>query len=82
MRPTPEQFAHLYSLLRPSLGRLSRLRSRLIVLGYPPDDPYLVAVSKAWAALHELCVQTHYLSCSGGVAGANRPAQSKDKNVV
>jgi hypothetical protein len=75
MRPGPTQFAELYARLRPCLGRLSRLRARLIAIGYRPDDPYLLAVDAAWSAVHELCVRTHYLSCEGGVGGANVTGQ-------
>lgn len=80
--PTTDQFSVLYDQLRPGLGRLSRLRARLIVLGYPPHDAYLVSVTEAWRAMHELCVRTHYLSCRGGVGGADAAAQSKDQKVV
>ena len=67
---TRKQFRQLHVYLSPCLGRLTRLRERMNRV----DDPeYAEAVEKAWTAMYELNVKTHYRSCDGGVAGGDQP---------
>jgi len=40
--------------------------------GFPPTDPYYLLVVRALDAMHRLGVETHYLSCKGGVGKGPR----------
>jgi hypothetical protein len=70
---TREQVRSLKNKLHPMLGYLSRLKRRMVQRGFLNDDPLLAAVVRAEDAMHALHVETHYLSCDGGV-GRERKA--------
>jgi hypothetical protein len=48
---------------------------------FPPDDPLLLDVVKAYDAMHALTVRLHYLACEGGV-GDIRGTQGKAHSVT
>lgn len=56
----------------PAMGYLHRLRERMDRTGFTPDDKLLGLTTRAYDALHHLCVELHYRSCSGGVFLADR----------
>jgi len=64
---TTEQAAKIRAALVPTLSYLGRLRERMDKTGFTPDDKLRGLTSQAYNALHHLCVELHYLSCSGGV---------------
>jgi hypothetical protein len=64
----PEQGRRLCDSVRPALAYVGRLRRRMELLGFPPNDPLYVAASRAHDALQELHVRAHYCSCTSGVA--------------
>jgi hypothetical protein len=51
--------------LFPGLNYLCRLRNRMVKVGFLPDDPLFLLVSKAYDAVYRLHMETHYLSCNG-----------------
>src|SRR5436309_1144254 len=53
--------------LRPTLGYLFRLAQRMQKQGFPDNDKLYRLTVKSYEALHQLCVETHYLSCQSGV---------------
>ncbi|CAN5697219.1 hypothetical protein BH09PLA1_BH09PLA1_22570 [soil metagenome] len=63
----PEQALRLCASVRRSLAYLGRLRRRMELLGFPPDDPLYCSAAKAHDALQELHVRAHYCSCPSGV---------------
>ena len=65
---TREQARALKNKLRPMLGYLSRLKRRMSYRGFLHGDELMQAVVRAEAAMHELHVVVHYLSC-GDSAG-------------
>jgi hypothetical protein len=72
---TKDQAKKLNASIQPSLAYLFRLRERMIKRGFPPGDPLLKLVEKAYDSMHRLFVELHYLSCDG----AGRPT---DKNKI
>jgi hypothetical protein len=62
----------------PCLSYLSRLRTRMERTGFPPDDPLLQLVNKAYDAVQHLAVHVHYLSCGSGVGRSSLPEESDD----
>lgn len=70
----PEQATRVCRSVRRSLAYVGRLRRRMEVLGFPPDDPLYRAASRAHDALQELHVRAHYCSCTSGVGVAGRRA--------
>ncbi|MFO0840938.1 MAG: hypothetical protein U0797_00885 [Gemmataceae bacterium] len=67
---TTLQAAKIYDALHPTLGFLTQLEARLSQLGLRPTDGYYQKVREALDAFHRLTVETHYLSCTGGVGRA------------
>ena len=59
------QAAKINKALHPKLNYLFRLKERMGKAGFPPGDPLLVLVEKAYDAMHRLLVEKHYLSCNG-----------------
>ena len=51
--------------VQPSLGYLYRLRERMVKTGFPPGDPLLKLMDQAYASMHRLFIELHYLSCDG-----------------
>ena len=66
------QAEKLHVALTPSLRYLGRLRARMETVGFLPNDKLYQLVTRAYDDLHHLCVELHYMSCSGGV-GKRRP---------
>ncbi|MBC8105803.1 MAG: hypothetical protein H7Z14_04365 [Anaerolineae bacterium] len=69
----PKQAMKLCQAVRRSLAYVGRLRRRMELLGFPPDDVLYRAASKAHDGLQELHVRAHYCSVPSGV-GVNRTA--------
>jgi hypothetical protein len=65
------QAKRIGAALHPALGYLSRLQRRMEQRGFPPQDQLYQLVTRAFEALHHLCIELHYRSCDGGVG---RPA--------
>jgi len=71
----PQQAIRLCASVRRSLAYLGRLRRRMELLGFPPDDPLYRSTSAAHDALQELHVRAHYCSVPSGVGvSANPPS--------
>jgi hypothetical protein len=66
----PEQALRLRRAIRRPLQYVGRLRQRMELLGFPPDDRLYLSVCRAFDALQELHVRAHYCSCTSGVARA------------
>jgi hypothetical protein len=73
----PEHAKRIGKSLRPSLNYLTRLRERMVAVGFLPDDPLFVAVVKAHAAMGELFMAMHYAGCASGVGGARMGASPR-----
>lgn len=69
---TTEQAARMRASLIPALGYLGRLCRRMEQKGFAPDDKLYGLATKANDAMQHLCVELHYLSCSGGVGRCRR----------
>lgn len=58
-------------LLKPIIGRHQRFANKLVDrltrIGYAPDDHLFRAAVQAKAALQDLAMAIHYVSCAGGV---------------
>src|SRR5262249_61183912 len=63
----PWQAKKMHDALAPALGYLSRLKRRMELTGFPPDDPLFIVVRDAQSKMHSLLVELHYMSCEGGV---------------
>jgi hypothetical protein len=70
---TSEQARRVGAVVGRYLNYLGRLRERMQRRGFPPTDPLVLSVTKAWNEAHELSVRLHYLSCSSGVGRPGRP---------
>jgi len=62
---TKKQAEELAAKIQPMAGYLYRVQSRMIERGFPPDDPLLLNVSKAYDAIDQLFMDLHYRSCNG-----------------
>ena len=62
---TKDQAKTINASVQPSLAYLFRLRERMTKTGFPPDDPLLKLVDKAYDSMHRLFIELHYLSCDG-----------------
>ena len=60
------QARKIRDVLRPALGYLSRLKRRMEVTGFPPDDELYVLTVKAQQLMQELLMELHYLSSESG----------------
>src|SRR5262249_15030045 len=63
----PWQAKKMRDALAPALGYLSRLKRRMELTGFPPDDPLYLLTVDAQRKLQHLLVELHYMSCEGGV---------------
>jgi hypothetical protein len=68
-----EQARTMHAALVPTLRYLNRLGERLNAKSFPPDDRLYRAAFKAQAALGELVMVLHYLTCDG----VGEPARGK-----
>ena len=64
---TTEQAARIREALVPSFGYLTKLCRRMEQTEFTPDDKLYRLAGEAQNAMHHLCVELHYRSCSGGV---------------
>jgi hypothetical protein len=74
---TKDQAKTINASVQPSLGYLYRLRERMVKTGFPPNDPLLKLVDRAYDSMHRLFVELHYLSCYG----VGRPSESDSKKA-
>jgi len=63
----PDHAKRIWQELRPGLSYLSRLRARMVAIGFLPDDPLMLMVVKAQESVQDLAIRLHYLGCDGGV---------------
>jgi hypothetical protein len=68
---TKDQAKKINASIQPSLAYLFRLRERMVKTGFPPGDPLLKLVEKAYDSMHRLFVELHYLSCDGAGRSSN-----------
>ena len=61
------QAEKIYRVLGPGLRYVGRLKTRMELVGFPPDDPLYQLVRQAYESLHRLSVHMHYKSCASGV---------------
>ena len=47
------------------MAYLYRLRRRMEVSGFPPDDPLYQLVGRAFDVMHHLLMDLHYRTCNG-----------------
>ena len=66
----PDHAKRINRGMRAGLNYLTKLRERMVAVGFLPEDPLFVAVVKAHDAAGELFVAMHYAGCSGGGGGA------------
>jgi hypothetical protein len=59
------QATKMHAALVPALRYLNRLYERLNARSFPPEDRLYRAASKAQAAMGELVMALHYLTCDG-----------------
>jgi hypothetical protein len=67
---TPPESKQIGATPKPHLNCLSRLRARMVEVGFLPTDPVFLAVVKAHDAAGELFMTLHYAGCGGGSGGA------------
>ena len=65
------QIARIQESVAKGMKYLSKLRGRMDQTFLPADDLF-VKVRAAHDAMHDLCVELHYLSCSRGVGRSER----------
>ena len=69
---TRDQARALKNKLQPMLGYLSRLKRRMSYRGFLHDDELMQAVVRAEAAMHELHILVHYISCGDSVGRVSK----------
>jgi hypothetical protein len=72
---TKAQANKMHTALAPTLRYLNRLYERLNARSFPPEDRLYRAAIKAQAAMSELVMVLHYLTCNG----VGEPAREIDK---
>lgn len=77
MRITSDQYGLLHRFLGSPMRRLLNLRRRLERAGAVPGEPYYDQVCRCVGELHKLTVETHYRSCSSGVARGPEHARNR-----
>jgi hypothetical protein len=70
---TQDQADALKKKFRPMLRYLGSLKMRMNRRGFLQNDPLMIAVCRAEAAIHELSVLMHYLSCGTTESGGFPP---------
>jgi hypothetical protein len=63
----PWQARKIRRQLESALSYLTRLKRRMELRGFPPNEPLYLAATQAQNGLQSLLVQLHYLSCESGV---------------
>jgi hypothetical protein len=71
----PWQARKMFAALQRATGYLSRLKRRMEVTGFPPDDPLYLVTLQAQRAMQDLLMELHYRSCKSGVG--RQPASPK-----
>ena len=56
--------------LSPAMGYIAKLYERMDQVGCPSDDPFRLALTRAYDAMRHLTSELHYMSCK---QGAGRP---------
>jgi hypothetical protein len=74
---TRRQCEVLKEQIRRQLSYLNHLQARMIKRRFVQGDPLLQRVIDARAAMHNLHIELHYLSCDGGVG--RLPRQRDDE---
>jgi hypothetical protein len=74
---TRKQYEVLKEQIRQQLRYLNRLQSRMSKRGFLHGEPLLQRVIEARAAMHNLHIELHYLSCDSGVG--HLPPQRDDQ---
>ena|SRR5579859_3854374 len=62
---TKEQAKKMHAALMPALRHINRLMERLNARGFLPNDRLYQASFKVQAAMSELVMTLHYLTCDG-----------------
>jgi len=71
------QASRVNDSLRPTLAYLGRLKRRMEKRGFPPEDRLFQLVTQAHAAMQDLSMELHYLSC-GGVGWGGRRSECRE----
>jgi hypothetical protein len=79
---TTAQASKLMEQVGHRLRYVGRLRRRMELMGFPPDDPMYLAATRAFNALQELHILGHYASCTSGVAKGGHAARRPPKLSV
>ncbi len=64
---TTDEARKIFNGLFPGANYLIRLRQRMVVAGFSPNDPIFLLVEKAHNAMMQLRTAVHYASCASGV---------------
>ena len=72
MKLQPWQARRVHRAIQPSVGYLSRLKARMLKVGFTQDDLLYQLVSQSYDTIQALFMQLHYLSCKSGVG---RPSE-------
>jgi hypothetical protein len=67
MKLQPWQARRVHQALQPSVGYLSRLKARMLKVGFKQDDLLYQLVSQSYDTIQALFLQLHYLSCKSRV---------------
>lgn len=62
----PYQARIISEALFPGANYLARLKKRMELRRFPPNDPLYVLTVEAYEAVLRLAHKVHYLSCEGG----------------
>jgi hypothetical protein len=76
----PWQARKIRKSLASALGYLTRLKRRMELTGFPPNDPLYLAAVKAQEAMQSLLSSLHYLSCESGVGRLPRDRDNAKKD--
>jgi hypothetical protein len=76
---TTDQAEALKAKIGPMHGYLNRLIKRMNRKNFPRDDELFHSVLQASAAIHDLNVRLHYLSCGHGVGPKDSLSQPHDQ---
>jgi hypothetical protein len=66
----PWQARKIRAALQRATGYLSRLKRRMEITGFPPDDELYLLTVEAHRSMQDLLMELHYMSCESGVGRA------------